>query len=150
MAAVLRSPLLWVAGFAGLLLLFLGWSLRQDSSIDLAMVKLAVNLNDLAWEHVSHQPEITKRVMIKKGSVPHLTNFSQAKFKPRQRVEEHLHPDMFEVFFIESGEGLITVEGVEISVRPGSCIRVGAGEKHSVVNTSDSEDLVMTYFGILP
>ena len=40
------------------------------------------NLRDLTQQQVSHNPEISKKVMLSHGDIPHLTNFSQATFAP--------------------------------------------------------------------
>ncbi|GAA6623215.1 hypothetical protein NUACC26_090400 [Scytonema sp. NUACC26] len=67
------------------------------------------SLNDLPEEPVSHNPEIKKKVMLRLGDLPHLTNFSQSRFAPGQTSPAHAHYDMCEVFFVESGSGFIRV-----------------------------------------
>jgi quercetin dioxygenase-like cupin family protein len=67
------------------------------------------SLNNLSSEAVSHNPEIKKKVMLRFGDLPHLTNFSQARFAPGQSAAAHAHQDMCEVFFVESGSGLILI-----------------------------------------
>ena len=56
------------------------------------------NLQNLPLQAVSHNPEIKKKVMLSKGDLPHLTNFSQASFAPGQIAKAHSHQDMSEVF----------------------------------------------------
>lgn len=41
-------------------------------------------MKNLPEESVSHNPEIKKKVMLRYGDLPHLTNFSQARFAPGQ------------------------------------------------------------------
>jgi len=106
------------------------------------------SLKQLQEEGVSHNPDIKKKVMLKKGDVPGLTNFSQARFAPGQAAPAHAHSDMYEVFFVESGAGVIRVDEVEHFLEPGVCITVEPGEQHEVVNTG-SADLVLTYFSLL-
>jgi hypothetical protein len=60
-------------------------------------------LANLPEGQVSHNPEIKKKVMLGPGDVPHVTNFSQARFAPGQVASAHAHRDMYEVFFVESG-----------------------------------------------
>ena len=43
-----------------------------------------INANNLPQQAVSHNPEITKKVMLSGNDLPHLTNFSQATFAPGQ------------------------------------------------------------------
>ncbi|HBR00948.1 MULTISPECIES: cupin domain-containing protein [unclassified Roseofilum] len=104
-------------------------------------------LNDIPQEGVSHNANIRKQVMLRIGDLPHLTNFSQAKFPPGEVANSHAHQDMCEVFFIESGTGIITVDNQEYALSPGTCIAINVGEIHELRNTGSTE-LVVTYFGL--
>ncbi|MGB3293816.1 MAG: cupin domain-containing protein [Phormidesmis sp.] len=106
-----------------------------------------IALNQLPVEAVSHNQAIKKQVMLRTGELPHLTNFSQARFRPGQVAPAHAHTDMHEVFFVEAGEGTITVDGMPHALTPGVCVAVAPGEMHEVANTGDRE-LVLTYFGL--
>ncbi len=68
-------------------------------------------------------------------------NFSggYAMLTPGAKIEEHLHDDENEVFYFLEGEPLFKVNGEPARVRPGDGITVGAGERHSVENDTDSE-----------
>ena len=81
------------------------------------------------------------------GDLPHLTNFSQARFQPGQVAEAHAHSDMHEVFFVEAGAGTISIDGKPHALTPGVCIAVAPGESHEVSNTGNKE-LILTYLGI--
>lgn len=105
------------------------------------------NLDALPAESVSHNPEIKKRVMLHQGDMPPLTNFAQARFAPGQKATSHAHADMAEVFFVESGQGTITVNDRPHPLKAGVCVLVEPGEHHEVANTG-SEDLVLTYLGV--
>ena len=105
------------------------------------------NLNRLQEQTVSHNPEIKKKTMLISGDIAHLTNFSQAVFSSGQIASKHCHQDMDEVFFVESGTGIICVDDKDFSLTPGTCIAVRAGEYHEITNTGKI-DLVLTYFGI--
>ncbi len=74
---------------------------------------ITTSLKDLPEESVSHNPEIKKKVMLRFGDLPHLTNFSQARFAPGQSAPKHAHQDMCEVFFVESGSGVIYINAKE-------------------------------------
>lgn len=104
-------------------------------------------LNALPEETVSHNPAIKKKVMLRLGDLPHLTNFSQAWFAPGQMAAAHAHADMCEVFFVESGSGAIRIDGQEYSLSAGVCVAVEPGEVHEVCNTG-TEALILTYFGL--
>lgn len=107
-----------------------------------------ITLSDIPAQGVSHDPEIQKRVMLRYGDLPHLTNFSQARFAPGQQVTPHKHADMSEVFLVESGEGTIWIDTVAYPLTAGTCVAVEAGEMHKLANTGQA-DLVLTYFGVL-
>jgi mannose-6-phosphate isomerase-like protein (cupin superfamily) len=106
-----------------------------------------VSLSQMAEEAVSHNERIRKQVFLRRGEVPHLTGFSRAVFPPGEAAGRHVHPDMCEVFLVEAGEGLLRGEGGEFPLAPADCIIVSPGEAHELVNTGDS-DLVLVYFGI--
>lgn len=105
------------------------------------------SLENLFVENVSHNPEIKKKVMLRLGELPHLTNFSQAQFPPGEIATAHAHQDMCEVFFVEAGEGIIRIDGQEYPFQKGTCVAVQPGEVHEIVNTGTTE-LLVTYFGL--
>ena len=107
-----------------------------------------IHLSDILETGVSHDPNIRKRVIINNGRIPKLTNFSQSVFKPGQFCPEHIHSDMWEVYLIQSGEGVITIEGKDLEVKQGDCVIVDPGENHSIQNRCKTHDLHLTYFGI--
>lgn len=106
-----------------------------------------VHIDQLSDEKISHSPKIKKRVFIKKGQVPYITNFSQATFKTGQIASELTHPNLFMIFLVESGSGLIKVDGKVNQIKEGHCILVEPGEAHEIINTS-ANDLLITYFGV--
>ena len=106
-----------------------------------------VSLSELPREGVSHDPQITKQVMLRRGDVPHLAAFSRATLLPGQTAHAHEHRDMFEVFLVESGAGLMTIDGVEHRLERGRCIVVEPAERHEITNDGPSE-LVLIYFGV--
>lgn len=108
---------------------------------------ITTSLNDLPEESVSHNPEIKKKVMLRFGDLPHLTNFSQARFAPGQTASAHAHQDMCEVFFVQSGAGVIRINGQEYPLLPGNCVAIEPGEVHEVINNGATE-LLLTYFGL--
>jgi mannose-6-phosphate isomerase-like protein (cupin superfamily) len=105
------------------------------------------SLTSVPTQSVSHNPEIKKWVLLDSTDLPHLTNFSQARFAPGQVANGHRHGDMYEVFFVESGTGQMLIDGTPYPLEPGTCIAVEPGETHEVIN-SGTIDLVLTYFGV--
>lgn len=107
-----------------------------------------IHLNNIHAQPVSHDPHIFKKVMIANGKVPHLSNFSQAIIKPGESVTPHIHEDMYEIFFINSGIGQLITNGSTVNIQKDSSVIIEPKEEHSFQNTG-TEDLVMTYFGIV-
>ena len=105
------------------------------------------SLDTLPQQKVSHNPEITKKVMLSNKDLPHLTNFSQATFTPGQIATAHAHQDMCEVFFVSAGVGTIEINKEKYSLTPGVCVAVEPEETHEIINTG-TESLILTYFGI--
>lgn len=106
-----------------------------------------IRLDEVKEQGVSHNPEIRKRVMIERGQVEHLSNFSRAVLKQGQRARSHAHADMYEVFFVESGDCVIKVNDEEFAIGAGTCVTVEPGETHEIVN-SGRRELVLLYFGL--
>ena len=97
---------------------------------------------------VSHNPLVRKRLLIANGEIDRLTNFSRAVFPPGEVAPSHCHADMSEVFYIESGDGAIEVDGKVIGLPQGSCITISPGEFHELRNSGDRE-MVVLYFAVL-
>jgi len=102
---------------------------------------------DLPDRRVSHNPEIGKKVMLDRGDLPCLLNFSRAVFGPGQTAAAHSHEDMNEVFFVENGRGVIRIDGQAYPLGKGVCAAIETGEIHEISNTGDT-DLVLLYFAI--
>ncbi|MEE9412087.1 MAG: cupin domain-containing protein [Methylococcales bacterium] len=105
------------------------------------------SLDQARQQEVSHNPIIKKRTLVKKGEIDHLTNFSEAIFPPGEIAYAHRHDDMTEVFFIQSGTGLINVDNQSIVLRQGMCITIEPNESHELKNTGTT-NLVVMYFGV--
>ncbi len=105
------------------------------------------SLQNTKITEVSHNKNISKKVLIDNGQVEHLTNFSQAIFPPNEIAYVHSHSDMTEVFFIQSGAGIITVNCEVIHLIEGMCITIEPNETHELKNTG-STALTVLYFGI--
>jgi mannose-6-phosphate isomerase-like protein (cupin superfamily) len=106
-----------------------------------------IGLDQVPEESVSHNRAIKKRVLLRSHDLPHLTNFSQARFAPGDVAPGHSHGDMAEVFFVESGQGTILLDGQPYALNPGTCIAVEPNEHHEIANTGQ-QDLIVTYFGL--
>jgi len=107
-----------------------------------------VHLSEIPESGVSHDPTIRKKVLIKNGRIPKLTNFSQSVLKPGQFCPKHIHSDMWEVYLVQHGTGSIMIGEEEIILKEGDCLIVDPGEEHSMQNKFANQDLHLTYFGI--
>ena len=100
-------------------------------------------------EGVSHDATILKRVLLKNGEVPCLTNFSQAVLEAGEVTTSHRHADMWEVFYVDSGEGFAIIDERRVDLSRGYCLVVAPGEKHQI-GASAQVPLTLNYFGIAP
>jgi quercetin dioxygenase-like cupin family protein len=71
------------------------------------------------------------------GIIPHITQYSKVEFSSKEIVGEHLHSDMYEIMYVEEGEGIFKIDGVEHPVKKGDCITVEPNEKHEVKVTGE-------------
>ncbi len=84
--------------------------------------------------------------MINKGEISDITQFSRAVFPPGEIAHAHKHPDMTEIFYIESGHGEIIINGIHHPIEPGTCIVIEPGEAHEL-RCSENTEMSVIYFG---
>lgn len=106
-----------------------------------------VRLDEVPEEGVSHDPALRKRVLLRRGEVPHLTALSRATLRPGQAATPHAHADMHEVFWVVAGRGEARVGCETLPLEPGVCLVVEPGEEHTVACTG-ADELVLLYFGV--
>lgn len=98
-------------------------------------------------EPVSHNGAIRKRVILRKGSMPYVTQVSRANFPAGEKAPAHSHPDMWELFLCDFGAGIMRVNADSISLSQGVWVLVEPGDVHEVASLSDMP-LVLTVFGV--
>jgi len=103
------------------------------------------SLEETVEENTSHKDGIKKRVMLRNGQVPNITQFAQAIIPAGEIVEKHSHPDMYEIFLVEEGEGDVRIDGTKYPLKKGSYIVIEPGENHEF---SSNRKLILTYFGV--
>jgi quercetin dioxygenase-like cupin family protein len=96
---------------------------------------------------VSHNPKIKKHELLSKGEIDQVTIFSRAIFPPGETADAHSHADMTEVFYVESGQGVISVNEKLVTLKAGTSVVVKPNEKHELKNIG-STDMAVLYFGI--
>ncbi len=62
---------------------------------------------------------------------------------PGEDIGEEIHADNDQFFRFESGNGIVTIDGVSHDVFAGSAVIIPAGAKHNVANASVSDPLKM-------
>lgn len=107
------------------------------------------SLSKIKPEKSSHDSvdKIQKKVFLKNGQIPHLTQFAQGYFQPGCFVSPHKHLDMWEIFLVENGEIEVTVNDKKTLLKKGDFLTVEPNEPHSFKNTSSSPTTI-TYFSI--
>lgn len=105
-------------------------------------------LDKIPKEKVSHNEDIFKQVLLRNQEIPHITNFARTTLKKNQQIENHVHTDMFETFFIIEGSGRATINSESFDLKSGVCLVIEPNDAHSFVCTSD-KDLVMLYFAVV-
>lgn len=107
-----------------------------------------ITLDSLPIGTTSHNKAGKKQQMVGPDTISHLHQFSRVSFTPHEIVKEHLHPEMYEVMFVEDGAGVMKIDGVEYPVSKGTCVTVEPNEKHEV-RVTGSENLTLLVIAIL-
>lgn len=98
-------------------------------------------------ETVSHNAAILKKVILRRGTVPHVTQIARAIFPPSETATGHSHVDMWEIFICEEGEGEIIINDKKIMLSPGSWVLVEPNDIHEIKNRLNGQ-LVILVIGI--
>lgn len=61
--------------------------------------------------------------------------------KPQEDIGEEVHEDVDQFFRVESGTGVVIMNGVQTRIEPGTSITIPMGTVHNVINTSRTIDL---------
>ena len=105
------------------------------------------SIDSTAEQEVSHNPKIKKHQLLSKGEINNINMFSRAILPPGETADVHSHSDMTEVFYVESGKGVIRVNDKPIALKAGTCVVAEPNESHELENTGLT-DMVVLYFGI--
>ncbi|KAG0372575.1 hypothetical protein BGX24_000070 [Mortierella sp. AD032] len=106
------------------------------------------SFDSLPVAYISHDSTVEKKVLLKNGEVPHVTQLAVATLKPGEQATKHNHRDMTETFHFQAGSGEMEVDGKTFDIKTGVTVTVFPGEYHEIRNTG-SENLVIIYFGIV-
>lgn len=108
------------------------------------------SLSKIKSEKTSHAPidKIQKKVFLKKGQIPHLTQFARGFFQPGCLVPKHKHLDMYEIFLVEKGRIEVKIDNKKIILKQGDFLTIVPNENHFFANNSKTP-AVITYFSIV-
>lgn len=106
-----------------------------------------VRAKDLIEEGTSHNPEVKKQVILRKGDLPHQMMLGTAVLQPGQEVSPHSHDSMHEVFVIQEGQLEFIVNQNTFVLEKGDCITIAPQETHRIKNTSN-QTAKMLYYGL--
>lgn len=95
----------------------------------------------------SHAKVGLKKVIIPNGIVPHVTQYAIVRFQSGEIASKHKHLDMYEIFFVQSGSGVIKINQTTQILEKDICIVVAPGEEHEITSFGSGE-LGLLYFGI--
>ncbi|HJV23208.1 MAG TPA: cupin domain-containing protein [Holophagaceae bacterium] len=88
-----------------------------------------------------------KATMVGAGEVPHLMQFARIVLPPGEVAPAHAHGDWTEVFYVQAGSAVMTVDEAPVRLSPGQCLCIGPGERHELRNDGDA-DFAMVFFSL--
>jgi quercetin dioxygenase-like cupin family protein len=91
---------------------------------------MIVRAEDCAIEPTRHG--LMKRVILRGGAVPDVTQVAVATFQEGDAVELHAHPTMYELFYVLEGRGEYRIGGERHEAGPGDFLVVPPGTPHGV------------------
>lgn len=105
----------------------------------------------LPEEVTAHGPELPtrKRVLLGRGEVPHLTQVATSRSWDEcdTSLDRHVHPTMWELYFVRSGHATFRIGDQVHDAGPGSFLAVPPGTTHSY-RVAPGEVLELVYFGV--
>lgn len=99
-----------------------------------------LQLADQPWEK-GISPTIWQKPMWTRADSNSHAQVMLVKMAPGGTSPAHRHPHP-QLFYVICGTGVVRLDGLEHSLKPGSVVRVLGGELHDFVNTG-TEELVM-------
>ena len=105
------------------------------------------NFSGAVVERVSHNEQIQKHVLLKRGQCANIMQLARSVFPPGETVEAHAHEDMVEVFMVREGAGRIVVNEKPFDLIKDGCVVVESGEIHELINTGQ-KNLIIDYIGL--
>jgi mannose-6-phosphate isomerase-like protein (cupin superfamily) len=106
-----------------------------------------ITIKDIETTNAYFNPKIKKHVVLSDGELDNIYSFALAVIPPNEVSRAHAHENMSEVFFVQSGTGIIRINNKDFELTEGMCAVVEANETHEIENTGEA-DLKIIYFEI--
>lgn len=130
-------------------------TLLSHSAVDSGPLHGSVQqLDDTPSRPTSHVDQhgnaIMKQQLLDAFVVPNFVGYSVATFAAGQEMmPPHEHENLHEFFYVLDGRGLITIDGTEHEMKPGSFYHLAPHERHGIQVPSDaSQDMKLAVFGV--
>lgn len=104
-------------------------------------------LENIKGEPTAHLSGLKKVFLKNEDTDSKLTQFAHGMFAPGEICARHVHQTMDELFYFMKGTGIYRVNGEEISLKPGTFLRIPAKAQHELINDGKG-NLEFVYFGI--
>lgn len=109
-------------------------------------------LQDLAWQgwpedQVAERGQIMWKTLL--DDAPQGANMVMgvARLRQGESLEPHRHAEP-ETYFVLSGRGIVTVEGIEHAVEAGTMVFIPGNARHQIVNVDDEELQLLYVFAV--
>lgn len=73
------------------------------------------------------------------------TKFQVVKFKPQTDVKPHYHKKTYEIFYVQSGKGLLRLNDEEYRCKPDDFFLCKPYDVHEFVNDTDQEFTILIF-----
>lgn len=103
--------------------------------------------DDLPHVEIAKNPATTKKVLVERGNLGHVTQISLAYHPKGQGCGLHDHPDMDEFFLVFGGTGEVTIGDDIYEAKVGDFFSAPRGVPHNLVGTS-SQQFVVQCIGV--
>jgi len=90
-----------------------------------------INEHEVEFRHGDHGPKYLFRGPHWEGGI--------IVFKPGQEMGPHVHEQVEEVFYFETGTPQMVVNGESHRVKPGDAFKLAPGEAHNIINDTDAD-----------
>ena len=66
-------------------------------------------------------------------------NVTHVSIHPGETVPSHTHQDEDQIYWVQSGEGFVELDGVRTDVASGSAVMIPLGTEHLITNTGTGQ-----------